>query len=166
MTRPYYCWSVTLTFRCGCIEVTPTSHACGPDRDGCTTWMISRRAERLCNEHRSAEWGLTTTTTTTSSSSTTTTPTLCSPSLSPSPSSSPFPSPSRSPGTPSQEWSAYGMGGPFRSPSGGTAARRKRGEEGSASESDPRSRRRVELRKGGIAGEGNWEGYYSQRRAA
>ncbi|KAL2159871.1 hypothetical protein VTH06DRAFT_2004 [Thermothelomyces fergusii] len=54
MARPYYCWRVSLTFGCGCVETTPTTHACGPARAGCNVWMLNRRADRLCARHRSA----------------------------------------------------------------------------------------------------------------
>lgn len=35
MARQYFCWKVRLTFGCGCVEYTPTTHQCGLDREGC-----------------------------------------------------------------------------------------------------------------------------------
>ncbi|KAK4100859.1 hypothetical protein N658DRAFT_507528 [Parathielavia hyrcaniae] len=59
MTRQYYCWKVCLTFSCGCTETTPTTHRCGPSREGCNNWMTYKRTDKSCEEHRLLDgWGL------------------------------------------------------------------------------------------------------------
>jgi hypothetical protein len=52
MSRQYFCWKVTLTYRCGCTENTPVAHTCGPKRDGCSSWQTNRRSNKDCDAHR------------------------------------------------------------------------------------------------------------------
>lgn len=65
MTRQYYCWKVALTFACGCVETTPTTHLCGPDREGCNNWLTYKKTNKACEDHRrgaggegGGRWGL------------------------------------------------------------------------------------------------------------
>ncbi|KAL2120462.1 hypothetical protein VTJ04DRAFT_4489 [Mycothermus thermophilus] len=63
MVVPYfnYCWSVCLTYRCGCQYTTRTVHRCTPTRDDCWRWMTYKSIERDCIDHRDADvWGLNT----------------------------------------------------------------------------------------------------------
>ncbi|KAH6631693.1 hypothetical protein F5144DRAFT_602484 [Chaetomium tenue] len=57
MTRQYFCWKVSLSFRCGCTELAPIVHRCPPDREGCNSWLTHKRTDKYCETHR-ASWGL------------------------------------------------------------------------------------------------------------
>ncbi|KAG7287987.1 hypothetical protein NEMBOFW57_007507 [Staphylotrichum longicolle] len=57
MTRQYYCWKVALTFACGCVETTPTTHLCGPDREGCNNWLTYKKTNKACEDHRRGAGG-------------------------------------------------------------------------------------------------------------
>ncbi|KAH6856722.1 hypothetical protein B0I37DRAFT_351760 [Chaetomium sp. MPI-CAGE-AT-0009] len=57
MTRQYFCWKVSLTYRCGCTELAPIAHRCPPDREGCNSWLTHKRTDKECEAHRTG-WGL------------------------------------------------------------------------------------------------------------
>ncbi|KAK3905703.1 hypothetical protein C8A05DRAFT_12509 [Staphylotrichum tortipilum] len=60
MGRPHYCWKVSLTYACGCVTTSPTTHVCGPARDGCNAWLTHKRTDKMCEVHRGEEgWSLT-----------------------------------------------------------------------------------------------------------
>ncbi|KAL2142154.1 hypothetical protein VTI28DRAFT_1487 [Corynascus sepedonium] len=151
MTRQYYCWRIALTFSCGCVETPSTTHACGPERAGCSGWLLKKHIDRPCDAHR--VWGLTDTDTKTANTVNSLTFSSSSSFSSPSPSSHLLE-------TSSQGW--IGLGATVE-----TAARRRqdmpRSESGSVS-----SLRNPERRDGGFiqAEGGNWEGDYSPRRRA
>ncbi|KAK4150936.1 hypothetical protein C8A00DRAFT_17591 [Chaetomidium leptoderma] len=57
MAPKYFCWRVSLTFGCGCVETTATAHRCGPAREGCNNWLTHKRTDKDCDEHRAAARG-------------------------------------------------------------------------------------------------------------
>ncbi|KAK3292330.1 uncharacterized protein B0H64DRAFT_445271 [Chaetomium fimeti] len=68
MTRQYYCWKVSLTYRCGCTQLAPIAHQCPPDREGCNSWLTHKRTDKECEAHRLG-FGLTSSAAASSSSS-------------------------------------------------------------------------------------------------
>ena len=57
MPRQHYCWKISLTYSCGCVETTPTTHRCGPSRTGCSSWMSLKTTNKACITHRRLEGG-------------------------------------------------------------------------------------------------------------
>lgn len=82
MTRKYFCWKVSLSFRCGCTEQAPIVHRCPPDREGCNSWLTHKRTDKMCDAHRAAGWGLAAAGSLPSSSSSSPSPSSSSPSFS------------------------------------------------------------------------------------
>ncbi|KAK3940643.1 hypothetical protein QBC46DRAFT_341314 [Diplogelasinospora grovesii] len=51
--QSYYCWMVSLTFRCGCVEYTDTAHVCDVNRgQTCNPWITYRSTDKDCDVHR------------------------------------------------------------------------------------------------------------------
>ena len=57
MPRQHYCWKISLTYSCGCVETTPTTHRCGPSRTGCSSWMSHKTTNKACVAHRRLDGG-------------------------------------------------------------------------------------------------------------
>ncbi|KAH8889690.1 hypothetical protein GQ53DRAFT_747906 [Thozetella sp. PMI_491] len=50
--RQWFCWKVEITYRCGCIETTPTHHGCSPGLK-CNAWIDFKTLEKDCEQHQS-----------------------------------------------------------------------------------------------------------------
>lgn len=50
--RQFYCWKVSVTYRCGCVVLSDTHHSCAANREKCSSWTTYRETAKDCDTHR------------------------------------------------------------------------------------------------------------------